>query len=986
VSQSCRVVSLIEIPSCAVARLSQFAILPLCVPFGNSPVDKALQQVQSILGTAKNPRLAEDCPHKYEDKYALAEYVTNSGIAAVLHVLERFGLDSTKLQTLLQWVQDEQKTVTLSFRMEDRCALERESEVEQVVTTTTRSPQINVTTETTTTSTTAEGPANDSTTTTSISADTRMVHKIKQYHWQVNVNYALAVYPGNDTTAAIELQARNMTRSIVTSGGLVRPFQAVAPPQPPIVEHTIHNPLDVDITWIFTVLNRQAGVCQFAIDKSLAACKTPRRNPQVEQAVEFQHQLQQFANRLKQLLSRRLEREIMSKHNPAPSLSPGSVHPETLEGELLLSHGTNAEETIFHPILPLMENGTVLPPDETGALLDAHSQSMDQMLQNLAQVFPDPKKPKLATTAEAGISLLCHNLSTLCQQYLCSINYVEGLLTQQLTQAIGKAVGARELDQFLQFHNQKLFAPAYAPRPFTYAIRRPNHFPDGMLSIEAKASSILCGNGDHDAATALPIDTMVRHVSGHESPISMPINAGTSIDIGGDRFLHGWVKHSFESEAERSFQIVARARQFSSFLLVLGKMAGKNKFAPKHALILRNKDEVLIPLLTEVLPTAKEFKDAISSLSPEQQAFCKAYRGMQLESSVFGICIIQIKPQLEKLLNLPDGALTKEIQLTEDLMSLFVEYQIPSDLMSFEGDTLAQKGIKLAAVKGHVKAVQDAVNGTTEKQLMQEEMKKEMREAQQAPHPFGPPPPGAGPGSLQVGGIFGSGAVSPSAMMSSFGGIPERKSKAFSPAPPPPPSAPVPLPAGGRSHQSRQQDETSRGVDAENPTDNAEDDAGLLQDDADDFTLIPKMLDGKVEKLDSDDALKSTILKAGQVWSRTRQENLLTPPVSASIDSEGQRKEKDKAFDLLDALSRSGTLSIDCAELHVIVALTHCFENDVMGTVIQDNINPISKAERSALIVGSTIHDEPCQILLQSNASQQRLEASFPALFADEDL
>ena len=30
---------------------------------------------------------------------------------------------------------------------------------------------------------------------------------------------------------------------------------------------------------------------------------------------------------------------------------------------------------------------------------------------------------------------------------------------------------------------------------------------------------------------------------------------------------------------------------------------------------------------------------------------------MQLESSLFGICIIQIKPQLEKVLNLPECSL-----------------------------------------------------------------------------------------------------------------------------------------------------------------------------------------------------------------------------------------------------------------------------------------------------------------------------------------
>jgi hypothetical protein len=49
---------------------------------------------------------------------------------------------------------------------------------------------------------------------------------------------------------------------------------------------------------------------------------------------------------------------------------------------------------------------------------------------------------------------------------------------------------------------------------------------------------------------------------------------------------------------------------------------------------------------------------------------------MQLASTLFGVCIIQIKPQMEKVLNLPDGALTKEIQLTQDLMQMFIDYQV----------------------------------------------------------------------------------------------------------------------------------------------------------------------------------------------------------------------------------------------------------------------------------------------------------------------
>merc|ERR1719163_649618 len=109
------------------------------------------------------------------------------------------------------------------------------------------------------------------------------------------------------------------------------------------------------------------------------------------------------------------------------------------------------------------------------------------------------------------------------------------------------------------------------------------------------------------------------------------------------------------------------------------------------------------------MPSAKEFEDAISSLSPEQRRFAKAYRTMQLEGSCFGILILQLKPQLEKLLRLPAGALTKEIALTEKLLELFIEYQIPSDLLAYDGPSDAPVSEKLKAVTNHVQAIYDTL-------------------------------------------------------------------------------------------------------------------------------------------------------------------------------------------------------------------------------------------------------------------------------------
>ena len=135
----------------------------------------------------------------------------------------------------------------------------------------------------------------------------------------------------------------------------------------------------------------------------------------------------------------------------------------------------------------------------------------------------------------------------------------------------------------------------------------------------------------------------------------------------------------------------------------MGRIAPGGEFELSSGAILKNRDELRIPLELAELPTPQAFRDAIASLSPQQQALAAAFRGLQvrprsgpqfhpsrhhpshpaltlstplqLESSLFGVLVVHIKPQLETLLALAPGALTKEVALTQDLMELFIKYQ-----------------------------------------------------------------------------------------------------------------------------------------------------------------------------------------------------------------------------------------------------------------------------------------------------------------------
>jgi hypothetical protein len=107
---------------------------------------------------------------------------------------------------------------------------------------------------------------------------------------------------------------------------------------------------------------------------------------------------------------------------------------------------------------------------------------------------------------------------------------------------------------------------------------------------------------------------------------------------------------------------------------------------------------------------------------------------------------------------------------------------------------------------------------------------------------------------------------------------------------------------------------------------------------------------------------------------------LLSKPKTESVHAAGQKDAKNAAFDLLDALTRSGALVVDEASLHVVLAATHCFDKTVVSAVVQDNINPIEKVERSMLIVSSAITGKPVAALVQP-AQLKRVGLYSPMLF-----
>lgn len=132
--------------------------------------------------------------------------------------------------------------------------------------------------------------------------------------------------------------------------------------------------------------------------------------------------------------------------------------------------------------------------------------------------------------------------------------------------------------------------------------------------------------------------------------------------------------------------------------------------------------------------------------------------------------------------------------------------------------------------------------------------------------------------------------------------------------------------------------------------------------------------------MDEDNALHSTIIKPSSLWHKKYLKALLAKPSETTLGIEELRKEKNKTFDLLDALTRSGALPIDDASLHVVLASTHCFDETLVNTIIQKNMNPIEKIERSTLIIASTIQQVSPEELIKDDQLDRVKEFS-PILF-----
>ena len=68
--------------------------------------------------------------------------------------------------------------------------------------------------------------------------------------------------------------------------------------------------------------------------------------------------------------------------------------------------------------------------------------------------------------------------------------------------------------------------------------------------------------------------------------------------------------------------------------------------------------------------------------------------------------------------------------------------------------------------------------------------------------------------------------------------------------------------------------------------------------------------------------------------------------------------------------------------IYWLVRRSNAFSFTIRATIIQDNINPITKVEKSALLLASTIFNQPPANILVDEDEIKRLTGKFPELLA----
>jgi hypothetical protein len=339
-----------------------------------------LETVKVILETTRNPQLAEHEEHVYQDKYDLAEYMTNTAIASYVAALKPLGISDDVLKVLLGWTHESKRFVSLQFAMERSCTFVKADKVKVTV---------------------AEYEVEQS---GSVLGSTKKNEKhsifVDEYHWLVKYSYKLRVYPGTGIETAdnnMDLITRQPSTTVIT-----RTKQA------PFTNET-WTPKALLLSWPLQNMSPEIRSCQFAIDRTNPNCKTPRRNDDVQKALDFASELLRWSTDLVDKITSMLDNNYFP---PEDVKEKDNTYSQT---QNKLAELWEISNNLFVPILPLMENGTVVFRDIDTLLAEQERQIQASILKVTSKYDADVNTSLLGRS-EAIVYIVAMHLINLTHQ------------------------------------------------------------------------------------------------------------------------------------------------------------------------------------------------------------------------------------------------------------------------------------------------------------------------------------------------------------------------------------------------------------------------------------------------------------------------------------------------------------------------------------------------------------------------------------------
>ena len=287
-------------------------------------INNCLKTVAVILDANKSNSLAaaDVVDHRYEDKYLLANQITNTSIRTFLNALELIGMSASVLSTLQEW--NDKREVSLKFERKQRSTFLRETERD------------------------VEDPTRIEVVDGGQQTTVKMVTKVKEYIYLVEEEYTLFAHSGVGDNSA---EVTQITKSCGQLEAIVRNNSS------PFSEFTV-DAFAVNISWLLKHLDiattTGTSTGSFSIDRAHLKCFTPRQNVDVADALQFFASFALFCEEVQRKMEslQQLQNRFSDRAGAKFDISSAYIN------------------QVFNPIVPLFEDFQQV----TGLTTHAHSE------------------------------------------------------------------------------------------------------------------------------------------------------------------------------------------------------------------------------------------------------------------------------------------------------------------------------------------------------------------------------------------------------------------------------------------------------------------------------------------------------------------------------------------------------------------------------------------------------------------------------------